>query len=80
MVLNDFTDVVLKHKGLAWNLAIVLATFLMHNVEQIFTVPVAFREKVDSKIQEVKDGAVPVDRGKLFSLSTLINIRISVKP
>ena len=65
IVLTHFTDRVVKHKGLDWNMASILVTFLMHQVEQIFTVPEGFREKVNSRIHENKDGVVTAPEGNL---------------
>ena len=64
MVLANFTDFVIKHKGLLFNLATSLTEFLVKNVEQIFTVPTTFREKVEMRIKEEKQGVVPIVKGK----------------
>ena len=65
IVLTQFTDCIVKHKELDWSMASILVTFLMHEVEQIFSVPEGFREKVDCRIHENKDGVVNAPEGNL---------------
>ena len=70
VVLNTFTNCILRHKVVTPTLASVLVAFLVHHVDQLFTVPQEIKEKVNDRLLELKsDQVVPV-RGMCHELAT----------
>ena len=64
MVLLNFTDGVVKHKGLAKNLSSILVTFFVHHVDKIFRTPDGFRERLNKRVEEEKKGKIPPVQGR----------------
>ncbi|KAL4233179.1 DEP domain-containing protein 7 [Mactra antiquata] len=65
-VLNNFSDCILKHKGLPKDLSIAVVQFLIKYASRVFTLPSGFKERVDSRIEELKEGVVPVVTETVF--------------
>ena len=64
VVLLNFTDSVVKHKGLHKNLASVLVTFFVHHVDEMFRSPAGFTEKLNKRVVEEKQGRVSPVQGR----------------
>ena len=62
-VLHHLSEVVLKHKGLPWDLSSVVVRFLIQHAGQVFKTPVGLKERVDTRIAEMREGVVPVVEG-----------------
>lgn len=62
-MLITFTDAILKHKVVANKLARILILFLVQNVKEIFTIPKDIRDRVNSRIDDLKTGEVSPVRG-----------------
>jgi hypothetical protein len=58
-----FTDAILKHKVVANKLARILILFMVQNVKEIFTIPKDIRDRVNSRIDDLKTGEVSPVRG-----------------
>ncbi|XP_033739605.1 DEP domain-containing protein 7-like isoform X1 [Pecten maximus] len=57
-LLNTFTDSIMKHKVVAPKLARILVGFMVQNVEEIFSVPKDIRDRVNSRIDDLRTGEV----------------------
>lgn len=62
-MLITFTDAILKHKVVANKLARILILFMVQNVKEIFTIPKDIRDRVNSRIDDLKTGEVSPVRG-----------------
>lgn len=78
-MLMTFTDAILKHKVVANKLARILILFMVQNVKAIFTIPKEIRDRVNSRIDDLKTGEISPVRGNyVFFLFVNIN-RIIVR-
>ncbi|KAL3884125.1 hypothetical protein ACJMK2_030347 [Sinanodonta woodiana] len=66
VLILTFTDKILKHKLIAHSLASVLIAFLMHHVDEVFTVPQQLREAVNTNIQQDKEGDISLVQDTTF--------------
>lgn len=63
LLLNTFTDCIMKHKVVAQKLARILVGFMVHNVEQIFVIPKEIRDRVNARMDDFRSGKVSPVRG-----------------
>ncbi|WAR09424.1 DEPD7-like protein [Mya arenaria] len=66
LVLTHLTDSILKHKGLSWDLSSTLVQFIVKSSNSIFDVPASLREKVSARLQETRNGSVPIIEETVF--------------
>ena len=64
VVLLNFTDCVVKHKGLHKNLASILVTFFVHHVDEMFKTPSGFNEKLNKRVEVEKQGRISPVQGR----------------
>ncbi|KAJ8315435.1 hypothetical protein KUTeg_007585 [Tegillarca granosa] len=65
-ILNTFTDNIFKHKVVAPKLSRVLVGFMVHRLDDIFTVPKEIRDRVLARIEDVKSGEVSPVRDNTY--------------
>ncbi|KAK3097684.1 hypothetical protein FSP39_012092 [Pinctada imbricata] len=58
LILDTFTDCIIRHKVVAHKLARVLVLFLMNNLQEIFTIPKIIKDRVASRMDDLKTGEV----------------------
>ena len=80
-MLITFTDAILKHKVVANKLARILILFMVQNVKEIFTIPKDIRDRVNSRIDDLKTGEVSPVRGMYwlffyFPFKWLVNLQV----
>ncbi|XP_048771485.2 DEP domain-containing protein 7-like [Ostrea edulis] len=66
LVLDTFTDCIIKHKVVAHKLARVLVLFLMKNFKTIFTVPKEIKDRVVARLSDLKTGKVSPVRDNAY--------------
>ncbi|XP_052088816.1 DEP domain-containing protein 7-like [Mytilus californianus] len=66
LMLMTFTDAILKHKVVANKLARILILFMVQNVKAIFTVPKEIRDRVNSRIDDLKTGEISPVRDNTY--------------
>lgn len=66
LMLMTFTDAILKHKVVANKLARILILFMVQNVKTIFTIPKEIRDRVNSRIDDLKTGEISPVRDNTY--------------
>ncbi|XP_061195653.1 DEP domain-containing protein 7-like [Saccostrea echinata] len=66
LALDTFTDCIIQHKVLAHKLARVLVLFLMKNLKRIFTVPKEIKDRVVTRMNDLKTGEVSPVRDNAY--------------
>ena len=66
LMLNTFTDCILRHKVIAQKLACILVGFMVRHVDSIFNVPKMIRNRVNARIDDLKTGEVSPVRDNTY--------------